>query len=138
MKNYLTKEEYDTYGLAEIDEAEFKALSIYATRLIDAYTFGAIDRESLLEDADYSQAIKEATAFQIDYMSRIGLEKAIGTETSGSISSENETIGNYSHSVSYRTESGGRSVYVGTARIAPLSVDLLSHVRALGRRLGRC
>ena len=141
MAEYLSYEEYESYGLHSIDEGEFKALSIYASRLIDAYTFFAIRKYGLMDSPAYAGDIKDAMAFQIDFMSLIGLEKAIGADEGAGapVSSESETIGNYSHSRSYGSgdsQDGSRQVFVGTMQVSPLAVSALAPIQALGRRIG--
>lgn len=141
MAEYLSYEEYAGYGLDAIEEADFTAFAIYASRLIDAYTFNAVQRFSLLEDEYYAGLIKDAVAFQIDFMHRIGLEKALGVDaTAGKeLAGESETIGNYSISRTFssdESQGGSKRYFVGTAQIASLAVTILAPVQALGRKIG--
>ena len=143
--SYLSYEEYKAYGLNDMGESEFDALSTYVSRLIDAYTFQAIPKYDLMEDEYYSQMVKDAMAFQMDFMSLIGKDEALGTgEGAGAKKTgESETIGNYSHSISYGSGSAsskGQSVqtFVGTIQLASLVVTTLAPIRAIGRRIASC
>ena len=144
--SYLSYEEYKPYGLNDMGESEFNALSTYVSRLIDAYTFQAIPKYGLMEDEYYSRMVKDAMALQLDFMSLIGKDEALGTgEGAGAQKAgESETIGNYSHSISYGSGGGtskkGQSVqtYVGTIQLASLAVTTLAPIRAIGRRIASC
>lgn len=145
MQNYLSYEEYVAYGLNDMGESEFNALSTYVSRLIDAYTFQAIPRYDLMSDEYYASMVRDAMAFQMDFMSRIGKDEALGTgEGAGARkASESETIGNYSHSVSYGSDTSSKEgvsvqTYVGTMQLASLTVTTLAPIRAMGRRLSSC
>ena len=125
--------------LAVIDEKEFKALSVYASRLLDSYTFGVSADTDLLADYGLVDVVQEACALQIAFQHGIGLDEVEGTSQNGAqIASESESFGgSYSHSVTYRDTPAGRPVVVHGKRIAPDAVMLLAPVVALGRQLGK-
>lgn len=141
MGSYLSYEEYKAYGLDAMEEGEFNALSTYASRIIDAYTFNAIERYDLMTSPHYASKVKDAMAYQIAFMGKIGEDNALGTGAGegAAKASESETIGSYSHSVTYGSGSGksaSRQVFVGTMQVAPLAVSTLAPIQALGRKLG--
>ena len=143
MGSYLSYEEYKAYGLDAMEEGEFNALSTFASRIIDAYTFNAIERYDLMNQPYYASKVKDAMAYQIFFMGKIGEDNALGTGAGEGAAKvgESETIGSYSHSISYGSDSGSgksasRQVFVGTMQVAPLAVSTLAPVQALGRKLG--
>ena len=140
----LTFAEYSSLaqeqGLATIEEGEFKALSIYASRLISSYTFGVSSDREILESYALEDAVKEACACQIAFQHNIGLDEVEGTDQVGGaqVASESESFGGtYSHSVTYRNTPAGRPVVVHGKRLSPDCVMLLAPVVALGRQLGK-
>ena len=139
----LTFSEYtaiaDAQGLSTIEEKEFKALSMYASRLLASYTFGVSSDTELLEEYALAEDVKEACAIQIDFQHSIGLDEVKGTSQNGAgVASESESFGgSYSHSVSYRDTPGSRPVVVHGKRIAPDAVMLLAPAVALGRQMGK-
>ena len=139
----LTFAEYSSLaqeqGLATIEEGEFKALSIYASRLISSYTFGVSSDRELLESYALDDVVREACACQISFQHSIGLDEVEGTRQEGTqISSESESFGgSYSHSVTYRNTPAGRPVVVHGKRLSPDAVMLLAPVVAIGRQLGK-
>ena len=141
MGNYLSYEEYKAYGLDDMEEGEFNALSTYASRIIDAYTFNAIERYDLMNDPYYASKVKDAVAYQVYFMGKIGQDNALGTGAGEGAAKvgESETIGSYSHSITYGSGSGksaSRQVFVGTMQVAPLAVSTLAPVQAMGRKIG--
>lgn len=141
MGSYLSYEEYKAYGLDSMEEGEFNALSTYASRIIDAYTFNAIERYDLMNQPYYASKVKDAMAYQIAFMGKIGEDNALGTGAGegAAKASESETIGSYSHSVTYGSGSGksaSRQIFVGTMQVAPLAVSTLASIQALGRKIG--
>lgn len=143
MSGYLSYEEYEAKGLSAMDEAEFTALSTYACRVVDAVTFHAIDRYGLMDDPNLAPLVKDAVAFQVDFISRLGEERALGVDAGegAAAASESETIGNYTRSVSHGSGArmdGSAKAYVGTMQVSPLAVDVLAPIRAMGRRIDAC
>lgn len=143
MSGYLSYEEYEAMGLSALEEAEFTALSTYACRVVDAVTFHAIDRYGLMDDPNLAPLVKDAVAFQVDFISRLGEDRALGVDAGdgASVSGESETIGNCSRSVSYssgQSADGSAKTYVGTMQVSPLAVDILAPIRAIGRRIATC
>lgn len=143
MSGYLSYEEYQEKGLCGLEEGEFDALSTYASRVVDAYTFRAIHRYGLMDDPRYAAMVKDAVAFQVDFMSRLGEDRALGVDAGegAAAASESETIGNYTRSVSHGSGArmdGSAKAYVGTMQVSPLAVDVLAPIRAMGRRIDAC
>lgn len=138
---YLTYEEYSKFSLAKepVEESLFEAYETYAEAVIDSFTFYAIEKNSLLEDDYYSEKIKKAVAYQIDYMSNISesvLEYA--QEAGKKVSSQSLSVGETSENISYsydNSDNGNRTA--GGMKVAPLAVALLGKVKALGRGIAK-
>lgn len=130
--SYIKYSEYTAIkGLETLTEETFNALSWVAKIVVDGITFDAIERFHLIEDEDYKPRIVRATALIIDSASRNGGLDAYLSLEGKDISSLSETIGGYSHSISYRD---GRLGTVEGIPIPPLAKILLNPIVAIGRQ----
>ena len=136
---YLTYEEYTALSLKkeQVSEDLFLAYEVYAEGIIDSYTFDVISREFLMNEDFYSEKIKKAMAYQIDYMTSATDEASTYAEEAGKkVSSESISVGETSEKVSYSYDSSVESnKAAGGIKVAPLAVPFLGKVRALGRQI---
>lgn len=136
---YLTYGEYTALSLKKekVSEDLFLAYEVYAEGIIDSYTFDVISRENLMDEDFYSEKIRKAMAYQIDYMTSATDEASTYAEDAGKkVSSESISVGETSENVSYSYDSSVESnKAAGGIKVAPLAVPFLSKVRALGRQI---
>lgn len=136
---YLTYEEYSKLSLAKekVEEDVFEAYETYAEAVVDSYTFDVIGRKSLMEDDYYSEKVKKAVAYQIDYMASVTEDASeYAQKTEKKVSSQSLSVGETSETISYsydNSDNGNRTA--GGVKVAPLAVALLGKVKALGRSL---
>lgn len=136
---YLTYEEYTSLSLKKekVSEDLFIAYEVYAEGIIDSFTFDVIAREDLMNEEYYSDKIKKAMAYQIDYMTSTTDDASVYAEESGKkVSSESVSVGETSESVSYSYDSGvENNRTAGGIKVAPLAVPFLNKVKAIGRQV---
>lgn len=135
MSAYITYAQYQAYGLTDVPEAQFDGMANRASDLVDAYTFRAVARFSLLADELYAERIRKATAYQVEHIQLSGGLNAWARDV-GRLSGKSETIGNYSYSKSYDSSADdGAGAHVNGLSLSPMVVSLISDVVALGRRI---
>lgn len=136
---YLTYDEYTALSLKkeQVSDDLFTAYEVYAEGVIDSYTFDVISKESLMDEDFYSEKIKKAMAYQIDYMTSATDDASMYAQDAGKkVSSESISVGETSENVSYSYDSSVESnKAAGEIKVAPLAVPFLGKVRALGRQI---
>lgn len=136
---YLTYEEYKKLSLKKevVTKDLFTAYEVYAEGVIDSYTFDVIGRESLMDDDYYSDKVKKAMAYQVDYMTTATDDASTFAESAEKkVSSESISVGETSENVSYSYDnSNNGNKATGGIKVAPLAVSVLSKIKALGRQI---
>lgn len=132
----LTYVEYTEMGFNGATEDAFSSLEKIASNLINSMTFGVIERKGLLNDEAYSEEIKEAIGCQVDFMAQTygSATDVMKASTESSVSSESETVGGYSHSVSYASNRKGINSFKGI-KVCPSTEFLIAPLIAEGRGL---
>ena len=133
---YLTYDEYLAKSKnPKVTEVSFEMYEPYAEAVINAYSFGIIDRENLIADNIHAKTIKLATALQIDFMATGGIDGYIG-ESGKDISSRSVSVGGTSESVSYGSSGSSKgNKATGGMEVHPFAVSLLPPIIAMGRVL---
>lgn len=126
---YLEYTDYQRIvGKPAVKEEDFMSVEVYAEAIIDALTFGVIQKRNLMADAGCRDSIKKAMALQIEFMSKESFD------TDGKVvSSRSTTVGGVSESVSYDTSKSG--VTVNGMVVSQIAASLLAPIRALGRKI---
>lgn len=127
---HITKAYYDSICSTPISEAEFTSMAERASDIVDALTFGAVERFELVEGDVLFTRVKKATAYQCDFIQR-SFGSLDAWENDAADGQGSETIGNYSYSKS----ASGRQNVNGLA-VSPHVFGVLNPVIALGRRIG--
>lgn len=128
---YIEFKEYTTIrGLETLSSSEFETYSMLAKDIVDGLTFGVIEDFDLANNSQYRPRIVRAMALIIDSIHRNGGQDYLLSLDSRDIASESESIGSYSHSVSYRDSKKGT---IDGVPIPPRANILLMPIKALGR-----
>lgn len=117
----LTYEEYEAMGLTHVNEDKYNGLHLRAITALNQATHHFYDRHDF--DSDYSfrkTAVKNAIAFQIEYMARTGVLTQEDKVAQGAIQSQ--TIGRTS--MSFGSKSSGDTSGKGSTAIICLDAEM--------------
>jgi len=127
---YIDQTYYNSMSSTTIAEAEFSPMAERASDIVDALTFRAVARYSLVEGDTLYALVKKAVMYQMEFIQRT-FGSLDAWENDGASPEGSESIGNYS----YSRKASSRQTVNGLA-VAPHIHSVLAPVIALGRRIG--